>query len=242
MCGWASTCRERARAIAAHAMANASPAMVTTVEVATRAERVEPEKRSDLRVTSYIMEDPSESPRAGGARSGVEQPSGGERRSSERPATRRRVATVGALPEPSDGRSGAGRLSGAAARSRHAHQRGWQRLFGARGAARLRVVLGSTARRSRTGAAAPSAASGAVSAVAARTVLVILHLIKVPRPRSAGLWAHRRLRAKPRATACKATPARKAAPASKASRDRVQSHAASNASPACKATPASNAS
>ena len=42
----------RARAIAAHAMANASPAMVTTVEVATRAERVEPEKRSDLRVTS----------------------------------------------------------------------------------------------------------------------------------------------------------------------------------------------
>ena len=43
----------RARAIAAHAMANASPAMVTTVEVATRAERVEPEKRSDLRVTSY---------------------------------------------------------------------------------------------------------------------------------------------------------------------------------------------
>ena len=97
-----------------------------------------------------FMEDPSESPRAGGARSGVEQPSGGERRSSERPATRRLVATVGALPEPSDGRSGAGRLSGAAARSRHAHQRGWQRLFGARGAARLRVVLGSTARRSRT--------------------------------------------------------------------------------------------
>ena len=43
-----------------------------------------------------FMEDPSESPRAGGARSGVEQPSGGERRSSERPATRRRVATVGA--------------------------------------------------------------------------------------------------------------------------------------------------